>query len=353
VLFRSNSSDANDTNRIKSFSNNEDVKQQLSLDVLHSWKAITGQELVPEHVESRALCKKETSDIVQGTMQMWIDMFPEKQGKIPPKLVNVELPKPVKMQLRIIIKNTKDVYLDDTNLLTGERTSDIYVKGWIGDQVGQYQQTDTHYRSTTGEGNFNWRFVFDFMYMPGRHKILSEDQKLFSFLNKPTKEIDPILTLQVWDADYVSRDDFIGEIKLNLLKFTRGTKSAKMCSSSKAERLKTNLLKTRKAVGWWAFRNGPELRGRLEAHFQLLTEAEAAKDPAGKGREPPQALELPKRPEDSYLWFLSPLKTFKHGIWQNHKCMIIKLFAVVISILVIVIIFVQTPSLLLRRLLGL
>lgn len=32
-------------------------------------------------------------------------------------------------ELRIIIWNTQDVVLDDTNLLTGQRSSDIYVKG--------------------------------------------------------------------------------------------------------------------------------------------------------------------------------------------------------------------------------
>ena len=37
-----NSSDASDTGRIRTSFNYEDVKQQLSLDVLHSWKAITG-----------------------------------------------------------------------------------------------------------------------------------------------------------------------------------------------------------------------------------------------------------------------------------------------------------------------
>lgn len=28
------------------------------------------------------------------------------------------------------------------------------------------QKTDVHYRSLGGEGNFNWRFVFPFDYLP-------------------------------------------------------------------------------------------------------------------------------------------------------------------------------------------
>lgn len=28
------------------------------------------------------------------------------------------------------------------------------------------QKTDVHYRSLGGEGNFNWRFIFPFDYLP-------------------------------------------------------------------------------------------------------------------------------------------------------------------------------------------
>ena len=38
--------------------------------------------------------------------------------------------------------------------------SDIYVKGWINGLDEDKQETDIHYRSLTGEGNFNWRFMF-------------------------------------------------------------------------------------------------------------------------------------------------------------------------------------------------
>lgn len=30
----------------------------------------------------------------------------------------------------------------------------------------QKQKTDVHYRSLDGDGNFNWRFVFQFDYLP-------------------------------------------------------------------------------------------------------------------------------------------------------------------------------------------
>lgn len=30
----------------------------------------------------------------------------------------------------------------------------------------QKQKTDVHYRSLDGDGNFNWRFIFEFDYLP-------------------------------------------------------------------------------------------------------------------------------------------------------------------------------------------
>jgi len=34
------------------------------------------------------------------------------------------------------------------------------------------QKTDVHYRSLVGEGNFNWRFVFPFEYIPAEQTMI-------------------------------------------------------------------------------------------------------------------------------------------------------------------------------------
>jgi len=34
------------------------------------------------------------------------------------------------------------------------------------------QKTDVHYRSLDGEGNFNWRFVYEFDYLPAEQLCL-------------------------------------------------------------------------------------------------------------------------------------------------------------------------------------
>ena len=101
--------------------------------------------MVSEHVEWRSLFDPTYPDIEQGKVEMWLDFFPMSR---PPSSAPVDItpPKPVSYQLRVTIWNTSDVELNDENLLTGEKTSDIYVKGWILGEKEDAQQTDIHYR---------------------------------------------------------------------------------------------------------------------------------------------------------------------------------------------------------------
>lgn len=60
---------------------------------------------------------------------MWIDMF--QVGQLPPKpAVNITPPIPEEYELRVIIWNTENIPLVESQFLTGEKCSDIYVKGY-------------------------------------------------------------------------------------------------------------------------------------------------------------------------------------------------------------------------------
>lgn len=64
--------------------------------------------------------------------------------------------------------------------------------------------------SLTGEGNFNWRFIYPFDYLVAEQKVvISKKDSVFSWDETETK-IPPRLNLQVWDADHFSADDFLG-----------------------------------------------------------------------------------------------------------------------------------------------
>jgi len=47
-----------------------------------------------------------------------------------------------------------------------------------------------HYRSLTGEGNFNWRFIFPFEYLAAEEKVvISKKESMFSWDETTSKVI--------------------------------------------------------------------------------------------------------------------------------------------------------------------
>ncbi|CAF3824596.1 unnamed protein product [Rotaria sordida] len=317
-------------------STEEYIRQNTALAALHAWGRKINQKcaLVAEHIECRSLFNPEFPGIEQGKLEMWLDFFP--MSRSPSNaMIDITPPKPTSYQLRIIIWNTTDVELDDQNFLTGEKTSDIYVTAWILGERVDAQQTDIHYRSLTGEGNFNWRFLFDFDYLDIEEKIVFQAKDSVFQLGNTTKKIPPKIIIRVYDADFFSADDFLGECVLNLTHVPLGTKVPNKCKADillNPKHRAINLFATKRIAGWWPMiaplkegeiRDKTLLGGKFEAEFSLVTAEEAEKNPVGKAREPPQPLEKPNRPTTSFLWFTSPWKTLRYVVWRNFKWAII------------------------------
>ena len=73
------------------------------------------------------------------------------------------------------------------------------------------QKTDVHYRSMDGEGNFNWRFVFPLEYIQAENVMIVKKKAHFYSLAKKDDQLPPKFTMQIWDNDHFTPDDFIGE----------------------------------------------------------------------------------------------------------------------------------------------
>ncbi|XP_015247647.1 PREDICTED: otoferlin-like [Cyprinodon variegatus] len=336
--------------------------EHLALSVLRHWEEIpkAGCKLVPEHVETRPLLHPDKPGIEQGRIEMWVDMFP-KDKTAPGPALDISPRKPKKFELRVIIWNTDEVVLEDDDIFTGEKSSDIFVRGWLKGQQEDKQDTDVHYHSITGEGNFNWRFIYPFDYLVAEEKIvISKKESMFAW-DETEYKIPPRLNLQVWDADHFSADDFLGAIELDLNRFPRGAKTAKQCTiemvTNEAEMPLVSIFKQKRIKGWWPFvaRNEEdefELTGKVEAELHLLTGEEAEKSPAGEGRNEPEPLEKPNRPDVALLWFLIPLKAAKHLVCDQYRWLTIKIVTALLLLAILALFLYNMPGYMVKKMLG-
>ncbi|XP_069584565.1 otoferlin isoform X9 [Ranitomeya imitator] len=336
--------------------------EHLALSVLQHWEEIprVGCRLIPEHVETRPLLNPDKPGIEQGRLEMWVDMFPMDMPA-PGPAIDISPRKPKRYELRVIIWNTDEVILEDDDYFTGEKSSDIFVRGWLKGQQEDKQDTDVHYHSLTGEGNFNWRFLFPFDYLVAEEKIvISKKESMFSW-DETEYKIPARLTLQVWDADHFSADDFLGAIELDLNRFPRGAKTAKQCSidmvAPEVDLPMVSIFKQKRVKGWWPFvarneNDEMELTGKVEAELHLLTAEEAEKTPAGLGRNEPDPLEKPKRPDTSFIWFLNPLKSIRYFIWNNYRWLILKILILILLLLMLGLFLYSLPGYLVKKILA-
>ncbi|XP_031805176.1 fer-1-like protein 4 [Sarcophilus harrisii] len=362
-------------------------EEEQALSVLLRWREMPqhGCSLVPEHVETRPLFHPSSPGLLQGFLHMWVDIFPNDVPAPPP--VDIKPRQPISYELRVIIWNTEDVILDDVNPLTGEMSSDIYVKSWVKGLESDKQETDVHFNSLTGEGNFNWRFVFRFDYLPTEQEV-SVRRKPSPFALEEAEFRQPaVLVLQVWDYDRISTNDFLGSLELHLPNMVRGARESKLCTVRQAHDRaspRCSLFRSRRMRGWWPFvklrepedlerekqeaesrdkrkkrrrKAKPEdveftdsggnvyiLTGKVEAEFELLPVEEAEKRPVGKGRKEPEALEKPNRPKTSFNWFVNPLKTFVFFIWRRYWRVLVLLLLLALLTIFLLLIFYTIPG---------
>ncbi|KAH9281037.1 Otoferlin [Echinococcus granulosus] len=290
-----------DTTIVDETESTKKSNEPLALAALNHWDEVPGGTvLVPEHVEVRRLLHPEKGSLEQGRLMMWVDMFDRDEGKPPPPIdVTPRTPEP--WELRCIIYNTAEVVLNDTSLFSNEKSADIYVRGWMLGVGEDDQKTDVHYRSLSGEGNFNWRFVFPFNYMRYEDRIVFARKKAF--------DIDPAevkmpcdLTLQVWDNELVRSDKFLGSIALKLSRMPRPAKTPATCGLHQLEEScpTLSLFENKQIRGWWPLVIHDEdegvdvVQGKVEVELHLVSGQDAEASPVGKGHEEPEALPQPE-----------------------------------------------------------
>lgn len=86
---------------------------------------------------------------------------------------------------------------------------------WVKGLEQDKQETDVHFNSLTGEGNFNWRFVFRFDYLPTERDVSIWRRPRPFDLEEAKFRQPAMLVLQVWVYDRISANDFLGTAELS------------------------------------------------------------------------------------------------------------------------------------------
>ncbi|EDV50618.2 uncharacterized protein Dere_GG15053, isoform C [Drosophila erecta] len=330
-------------------SKDEELQERLSLAVLKNMDKLPsfGYKLVPEHVETRSLCRDDFPNVEQGKLQLWIELF-EANIYVPSPIDITPVP-PADFEVRVVVKNLAGIQAGDKNIF-GKLMSDVYVIGWCEDE-DKRQSTDIHYRSFAGDAAFNWRMVFGMKYSPNEDLMVI--RRKAGLLEEMEFKKPPIIYLQVWDKDVLSKDEYLGALELNLSNMHVPYPVAQLCKPYPKKRKRINLFKRKVINGWFPLQGNahPSQRsqatvqnGKMQLSIEVCTDVEAVNRPAGRGLDPPMALEPPYRADSSFNPLTHPCKSFRHILWPAIRKYVLWTLLILIVILGLVLFFSNLPA---------
>jgi hypothetical protein len=244
-------------------------------------------------IETRPLYSKVTK-VPQGGVRLWVEITPLPL-RTQLKVKDVSVRPPAEFECRIVVWGTEGVANFDD-----EGTSDIFIRSWINE--AEPKETDTHYRCMNGKGSFNWRMVYPL--------ILTDNMKNTA-------------TVQIWDRDILSKNDFIAEASFS---FDSTAKTAwetggrikrmgdggGMIVHSTSEKFWIDCMR-RKADGKL------EQGGRVQLSLELVPKAQVAACPVGEGRNEPNVDPFLPPPVGRFSWSWNPCKLIAQTVGPEYR----------------------------------
>ena len=270
----------------------DDLVGETSIDIEDRYFDNRWQALESKPIEVRQLYHPDYEQS-QGEVVMWLEMFDQdEENKMEPW--NIEPEPKNTLQMRLIIYETEGMENLDI-----EDTSDIYVMAFIDGK--DKAQTDVHYRCSTGCGSFNWRMLIP--------------------IELPRDKYD--LTIQVFDNDILSKDDFICGGRLNLYQLLNDVNvldlplklNSDYYGSLPVEKQKLSNIefagKDEDEEGnkfWVQLEKQGKKGGRVLCSLEVVPQWYADLHPVGKGRDEPNMNPFLPPPVGRLKFTLNPLK---------------------------------------------
>ena len=282
----------------------DDLIGETVIDLEDRFFDSTWQDLQHKPIEVRPLIHPDLSGC-QGEAYLWLEIFDaDKRSETIPWCIQPEPITP--LECRLVVWETENMENMDV-----EGTSDIYVIGYV--DMKDKQSTDVHFRCQTGAGSFNWR-----MLLP---------------INTPIS--GNVLTLQVYDNDLFSSDDYICGAKLNIknlvtipkildvpIKFTREYYN----NLTQAEKDLYGQIEFMAAdediegIKFWVqcYKNG-KMGGRVLCSLEILPQWKADLTKVGKGRDEPNLDPYLPPPVGRFEFSLNPFKMLNQCVGPKFR----------------------------------
>lgn len=274
--------------------------------------------LAHKPIETRPLylpsCKRP-----QGFVRMWVEIMEE--GKVTPA-IDISLKPHMDIEARLIIWKSADVQTGDPR-----DPGDLYVKAKINDS--KEQRTDTHYKAVGGEAAWNWRMKFNVI-MPCK--------------------IENIVTLQIWDKDFLSGNDFLSEAKISIQSQVNEVynENSIVKVAGPAGRVINDSLANEWKAFWVECKNKAGAPGgQLLVSLELVPERIAKNIPVGEGRDEPNHSPVLVKPSGRFKWSMNPIRLLGElvGPELNTKvCCFIILGILILLLIICVPIFFATGA---------
>jgi len=243
-------------------------------------------------------------------------------------------------EVRVVVWDTLDVVMADV-----EGTSDVYIRAFFDPKDDK--ETDTHFRCTTGKASFNYRLKF----------TVNDKRKNGYQLN-----------LQVYDKDFFSANEILGETVLDLnipvedtqLTQRPVTLNKNYCNLAMKDAFKDIKWKddTSFFVDCYRMVKGKkELGGRVRISVDIFPKEKALANEVGEARQEPNHSPFCPPPIGRISFTLNPFKMFEQlvgpALRRKIYCICCCIACLALCVMLAPIIFGNIISSLINKAIGL